>query len=413
MKFILVLFTVCLFAKPSAAQRVLTVEDAVAAALQQHPSAKAAILEVEAKKMAEKAALNLSNPEINAESPTGEFYTIGVLQSFEFPTVYKRQKQVAQAETALAQAGAAMSQNELRYQIRSAYLDIQTLEYQTSTAKKRDSLYQKIAAAAVRQMDAGAIDFLQKTLLENEAGKAHQTYKTTAQQLQTSKAILSSWLNGAAIDSILPLSADTLFLSAGFVHKNPATSPYFDAKNLATLSINTAEAAGNPLIRYTQQEITLKEKEVKLAQSKALPNFSVGYMNQGLRNTPLDYRFRASIGVPLWVGQYRAATKSAQTESEAVAARLEAQIQAHVQATQRLLSEAVQAKWQLDYYQQTALPRSQSLIAAALRLNEAGQTDYITFLRTLDEAYAIQSEYGLQLQAFENAKIQLLFLKGQ
>ena len=53
---------------------------AVAAALRSNPLIKAATLETEAKKYAEKNALRLPNPEVNAESPTGEFYAIGILQ---------------------------------------------------------------------------------------------------------------------------------------------------------------------------------------------------------------------------------------------------------------------------------------------------------------------------------------------
>ena len=47
------------------------------------------------------------------------------------------------------------------------------------------------------------------------------------------------------------------------------------------------------------------------------------------------------------------------------------------------------------------------------RLREAGQMDYVTFLRTLDEAYAIQRDYAAQMQTFETARIQLLYLSGQ
>ncbi|HOY17621.1 MAG TPA: TolC family protein, partial [Haliscomenobacter sp.] len=105
-----------------------TPDAAVSAALRNHPLVKAATFEVQAKKYAEKTALKLPNPEVNAESPTGEFYALGVLQSFEFPTVYARQKQVAQAETALAQTGQRVSENDLRYTVRSLYLEVQVAE---------------------------------------------------------------------------------------------------------------------------------------------------------------------------------------------------------------------------------------------------------------------------------------------
>ncbi|MCP6357382.1 hypothetical protein NL446_26385, partial [Klebsiella pneumoniae] len=88
--------------------------------------------------------------------------------------VYTRQKRVAKAETALAQAGQQLSQNDLRYTVRALYLEAQAAAYQARQWAERDSVYQQIAATAARQFAGGEIDFLQKTLAENEAGTVHQ-----------------------------------------------------------------------------------------------------------------------------------------------------------------------------------------------------------------------------------------------
>lgn len=380
-----------IFALPGLAwaQNTVAPEDAIRAALQNHPLIKAAAFDVQAKKYAEKSALNLPNPEVNAESPTGQFYAVGVLQSFEFPTVYARQKQVAKAETALAQAGQRISENDLRYAVRTMYLDAQVADYQSRQWRTRDSLYQAIAVAADRQFDAGEIDFLQKTLVENEAGKvarerfaAEQLALTTTAQLNTLTG-LTDW------DALLPLRPDTTGLGG------------------------SSGPGANPALLYEQQSIQVAEKQVALAKSKALPNFSIGYMNQGERETPMDYRFRASIGLPLWVGQYRAGVNVAKAESQAAVARADAQSQAIAIQLQRTNTEALMALGFVRYYEQEALPRSRALISAVLRMRDAGQTDYVTFLKTLDEAFAIQREYAVQIQAFETARIQRLYLAGQ
>jgi len=366
-----------------------TPEDAIRAALQNHPLIKAADFEVQAKKYAEKSALNLPNPEVNAESPTGQFYAVGVLQSFEFPTVYARQKQVAKAETALAQAGRLMNENDLRYAVRELYLEAQVAAFQSRQWRSRDSLYQAIAAAADRQFTAGEIDFLQKTLTENEAGKVRQERLAAEQRALALTEQLKILTGLADLEALLPLHPDTTGLEGG------------------------AGAGANPALLYEQQAVQVAEKQVSLAKSKALPNFSIGYMNQGERDTPIDYRFRASIGLPLWVGQYRAGVNAAKAESQAAVARAEAQSQAVALQVQRNYAEALTALGLVRYYEQEALPRSRALISAVLRMREAGQTDYVTFLKTLDEAFAIQREYAEQIQAFETTRIQGLYLAGQ
>ena len=131
------------------------------------------------------------------------------------------------------------------------------------------------------------------------------------------------------------------------------------------------------------------------------------------RSTPIDYRFRASVGIPLWVGQYRAGANAAKAESQAAIARAEAQGQAVALEQQRAQTDLATTLAQIRYHEREALPRSRSLIAAAVRMREAGQIDYPTFLRTLDDAFAIPRDYAAQIQAFETARIQLLYLFGQ
>ena len=193
----------------------------------------------------------------------------------------------------------------------------------------------------------------------------------------------------ADLDALLPLRPDTSGLGEG------------------------SDSGANPALLYEQQAVQVAERQVALAKSKALPNFSIGYMNQGERETPIDYRFRASIGLPLWVGQYRAGVNVAKAESQAAVARAAAQSQAVELQLQRTDAEALTALGFVRYYEQEALPRSRALISAVLRMRDAGQTDYVTFLKTLDEAFAIQREYAVQIQAFEMARIQRLYLAGR
>jgi outer membrane protein TolC len=391
MKLTLKILTFILLADSAVGQNVLTPDSAVAAAFQNHPSVKAAAYDVQAKKYAEKTALNLPNPEVNVESPTGEFYAVGVLQSFEFPTVYSHQKQVVKAETALAQAGQRVSENDLRYTVRTLYLEAQVAEYQVAQWQQRDSLYQQIVVAAGRQFAAGEIDFLQKTLAENEAGKIRLERQAAEVKAVQSRLQLAQWTGDTSKAPLLPLAPN----EAGFVLEN---------EKLAAVS---------PRVAYEKEAAQVAERQADLAKSRALPNFSLGYLNQGASNTPIDYRFRASVGVPLWFGQYRAGRQAAESEAQAAWSRAAAQELTVKTELDRLRSEAVAALMQVQYAQQEALPRSQALIAAAARMREAGQIDYVIFLRTLDEAYAIRRDYANQLQAFETARIQMLYLAGQ
>lgn len=364
-----------------------TREQAVQSALQNHPTARAAALETQAKRTAERATRNLENPEINAESPTGEFYTVGVLQSFDFPTVYKSRKKVAQAETQLAAAGQKLTENELRFAVRNQFLELQEAVVQLDLARRRDSIFQKIGEAAARQFAAGEIDFLQKTLAENEAGAARQAFLTAQKTAENLRAQLRIWTGFSDFEKIEPLRAAPADAATDF--------------------------SENPNLVFEKQSAAVAARQVELAKSENLPNFSIGYLNQGLKNTPTELRFRAAVGVPIWFGQNRAARQTAETAALAAENRAAA-------AAQNLEIETVAAKneWatalaQIQYFEREGLPRSRSLIETATRLRTAGQIDYPTFLRTLDTAFFIENEYFTQLRLLNLAQIRLLFLAGQ
>jgi outer membrane protein, heavy metal efflux system len=372
---------------PLLAQKSISQEEVIAQSLQRQPAQKAALLEVKAKKQAEKGAMNLPKPEINAESPTGEFYAVGLLQSFEFPTVYKHRKAVARANTQLAETGAAISENDLKFSIRTYYLEAQANYARWWVWQKRDSIYAQIANSALRQFNAGEIDILQKTLTETEAGKVHQAQLTARQLWAASRATLGDFTGIAESDTLWPLRADSTSIRV--------------------------QIPDNPQVQLAEQTVFLAEQEAKLARSQNLPDFSVGYLNQGPKNTPLDYRFRATVGIPLWVGQYRSTAQAAQTAVEANTQRAEAQKQAIGRENQRLQAELAAIGQQIRYYEQTALANANTLINAATRMKNAGQIDYITFLKNLDAAFSVEEEYTELLYAYETIRIQLLYLAGK
>lgn len=370
-------------------QSILTQDEAISAAMQQHPSVQAAAWAVKAKRHGEKAALNLPNPEINTESPTGEFYTLGVLQSFEFPTVYARQKKVAKAETSLAQSAQKIQENELRFQVRSQYLLAQMADYQWTQWVLRDSIMSALAGASTRQFEVGEIDFLQKNRTESEAAEVHQQCLMVEKNASLQKELLAVWMGSAEIGLLAPLRVES------------------------EVSMSESRAELNPQIAYQQQQQYLAEQQVRLAKSKALPNFSLGYLNQGARNTPLDYQFRASVGVPLWAGQYRAGVQAAQAESQSAQANVAAQ-------SQQITLQLAQVDWAIEtnlelvrYYEQDALPRSRELLAAAIRMREAGELDYIGLLRMVEAVFDTQDAYFGAVQALKNAENQQLFLLGR
>jgi cobalt-zinc-cadmium efflux system outer membrane protein len=93
----------------SIAQQILTEQAALDSAMKHSPLLKSAELQVKQSNYLRKTAFNLANPDVIAESPTGEFYAVGILQSIEFPTVYIKQGQLLKQQFLLSEKGKAFN----------------------------------------------------------------------------------------------------------------------------------------------------------------------------------------------------------------------------------------------------------------------------------------------------------------
>ena len=158
-----------LFSVPTFAQTILTADDAVSAALKNSPAIKASGLVVRQNEQLVRSARNIPNPDLTFDSPSGAFYTLGVQQSFRFPTVYTQQAKLQQQQIVLAQKEKIVTETDLKYRIRTAYLNVQYADAYLKQLQGQDSVYAQIAVAAKRNFDVGTIDKLALIFAETQA----------------------------------------------------------------------------------------------------------------------------------------------------------------------------------------------------------------------------------------------------
>jgi len=384
-----------LSATTATAQTTLTEQEAINAALKKSPLLNAATLQVQQQKQLQGTSFNLANPDITLESPTGDFMTVGVLQSFEFPSVYIKQGQLAKQQTVLAEKGKNITEAEVKQTVKSAYLNLQFANQVLQQLKKQDSIYSVISDAANRQFTAGQIDFVAKTFAASQYGEVHNQF--TQAQTDASIALHQLQLYTGIADSI-------------------ATVPF--SKNISSLAItnittDSATLVSTPLIQYYTQTQSVAKKSLQLEKNKALPGFSIGYMNQGLKNTEIPLRIRAGINIPIWFWQYSSAIKAAKTNLQITEQNTLAQQQNLNAKMQQAKGDVLKYQTSLAYYESTGLKQADDLITASGRMFSAGQNDYITYLRTLSDAYNIQVKYLETLRAFNQSIININYLNGQ
>lgn len=394
LRYRIIVFITGFFSLQAAAQQVLTENEAVAKALANNKNIQAASLQVKQQQQLLKSAINLPNPEFFWESPTGNFYTGSITQSFEFPTVYSNQYRLQKQQIGVAQKEKQLTEAELKYRVRVLYLDVQYADSLTKQLYVQDTLYEKIKLSAIRQFNAGQIDYLQQTFAETQYGEIHNQYQQSLTRAASLKVQLQ-WFTGIR-DSI---SVEPLTVSLS------QTQFAFVPDSTALMS--------NPAVQLLQQQENVAKQNIALQKSRALPGLAFGYFNQGERDTKWSNRFRIGVTIPLWFGQYKGNINAAKTEQQV--------IQNKQQGLQQELSSQVinansemQTNWQsVQYYQQTGLRKAQEVITTSQRFFVSGEIDYISLLRNSNDAYTVYLKYLEAVRNYNLSVINHKYLMGQ
>ena len=383
------------------AQGPLSEAEVVDLVLANSPAIRVSDLSIRQNQQLLKGIYTIPNLDVFTDSPTGGFYTIGVNQSFQLPVVYKRQYQVQNQQIGLAQTEKSITQNDIRYRVRSLYLALQYADAVGRQYQFQDSLYNQLRLSAGRQFAAGQIDYLAKTFTESQAGEvrnqlaqARADVRTIARQL----ARLTGRPNATRTDSVQV---------AGLTRNQPT----FALAGMSLLA-DSLVVGQNPLLAFLRQTEVLSETQIGLERARSLPGVVVGYYNQGSMETPAHLRLRFGLTLPVWFGQYRSRTVAAQTGLQLARQRTAAQVQTLSVDVQQAQGDFLKYRASLDYYETTGLRQSDDLINTARRLFAAGQSDYISFLRTINEAYAIRQRYLDALRNHNQSLLTINYLTG-
>ena len=360
-------------------------------ALQNSRNLSASNLNIKQQKQLLGATFNLPNPEVFVESPTGNFYTASITQSIEFPSVYNKQYQLQKQKIVFSEKEKTVGENEIKFQVKQLYLSLQYAMVLQEQLYLQDTIYERISNAAARQFDAGQIDYLQKLFAENSYADVHNQY-------------LQAQLTGLNIEKQLQFIA-------GYTNKIIVTPISNTLVNVAT-SLDSNSLATSPSLALINQSVIIAQKNILLQKAKALPGFAFGYFNQGERNTPVQNRFRFGITLPLWFNQYKSNINAAKTEfevSKQKAGGLQQQFSLQYLQVQNEQAIFLQS---LQYYETKGLKKAAEIITTAKRFFENGESDYINYLRNINDAYTIQLKYLEALKNYNQSVLSTNYLKG-
>ncbi len=380
------------FAYSTLAQKMLSETEVVDLVLSNSAAIRAADLTIRQSGQLLKGAYTIPNLDVFTDSPSGEFYTVGVNQSFQLPVVYKRQYQLQNQQIGLAQTEKRIAEIDIRFRVRTLYLALQYAEALGQQYQFQDSVYNQLQLIAGRQFTAGQIDYLSKTFAESQAGEVRNQLRQARADVQTISQQLQRLFGRPE-----PIQTATL------------------GRNLPSFALTEPDSAAfgqNPSLAFFRQTEVISQQQIGLERARSLPGIMVGYYNQSSRETPTQLRFRFGLTLPVWFGQYRSRTAAAQTGLQLARQRTTAQVQTLSVDLQQAQGDFNKYRQSLDYYETTGLRQSDDIINTARRLFQSGQNDYVSFLRTINDAYAIRQRYLDALRNYNQSLLTINYLTG-
>ena len=386
----------------------VTLQTALNTALQNNLQLKSANISVQQKTALQRTSFDVPRTELvlsqDAADGGSQGNSIGIVQPFALPIVYKNQSNLLQQQTLLVQRERNIAIFNITRQVRLAYINFQFSFERIRLLNSLDSIYRKFKERAELRQQVGETSNLEKYAAQSKFYEIQLMIKQAKIDVQSNQLILQQLLNTK--EALQPVDTTLVKVSLDFT---------FDTS-----------LSNHPQAAFYQQQINVANAELQLEKSKRLPDFNVGYYHQFLvpgfnpakiqkeytPNTRIG-GFQAGTTIPLFFGAQRAKINAAKINTTLVQAQAQA-AKAGLQ-TQYLTqyNEYLKQKEGLDYYETIGLKQADEIIRISQISYKLGEIGYMEYIQNLTMAFDTKIKYLEALNLYNQAIIELNYVNGK
>ena len=391
----LVLFILAL---PSTAQQhqPITLDSALTMALKKNPEMTLAQQRIDQQIKLKPATFNLPTPDLVFEAPTGQDLRPGILQVIDYPGVYTAQGRTQRTRIQLTETEKNITINNLKFRLRAAYNQLQFSLARTRLLQSQDSVYFDLLKVNEIRYRVGQISSLEKINGESQYKRIQYSLKVSRNELRNAKY---------QFNLLMGRPNDTTYIPAEALRKS--------SYQFVFTPVDTSYISNNPLLDYSYRNVTLNRNQLKVERRRRIPGPVLGYLNQGTPDTGIEPRLRLGITLPVWQWVFQsninAAKKGieiAQTQQLLTAYQLNTEY-AKAQADYR------QNRDNVTYFESTGLPEASEILRNARESFRLGSITYYQYLQNVELSYTIRQNYLETLKNYNQAIINLIYLKGE
>lgn len=379
----------CALPLVACAAEPLSLEEAVARALQSAPQVSARTANLQAMQSLATSAGRLPDPELvigvdnlpvtgaDAYSTTRDFMTmrkVGVMQTFPAATKRKLQNERAVAEADIAQAELLESRLAVARDVAQAWIRRATAEASLNELRALESDVELQASAARAAVAAGRSSVTKALAAQTAAAQFHTRLLRVKSEVRQATFELARWLDAdadrplAAMPALdeLPTPPSALLAS---VHEHGSLLTFESQIAAARLDVDLAKAERRP------------DWSAELAFAKRGPEFS--------DMVSLEFR----VGLPLFTKYRQNPQVSARhAELRQLEAEREAELRMHTAEIHQMLTQWEELGERVRQYEQELLPLAHERSSSALASYRAGRGE----LRLALEAYQQEGEFIIE-----------------
>ncbi len=366
------------------AQTKISLQAAIDTALANNLNVKAQKLKANYQQQLIQSATQLPNTSFMAE--VGQFnsvYTdnrLGVSQSFSFPTVYARQKNLFTQEWKTAILNLSLREAELRKAVSETYINLIALHQKEQLLLKSDTIFGEFLRKATLRLNKGESNILEKITAETQRGNINLQLK----QLLQEKAMLKSQFQ--------------LLLNTENEHEPSEINLIIVAGDFAKPDIDS-----HPLLEIKKQQQQVGQALTALEKTKLLPDISLGFYTttiKGVGPNEIFYsgkdRFNSGqvgLNIPIFTSAQKAKIKAAKIQETEMANAYLIEKQQLTQQYKSTLAAYKTSKETLEYLAQTALPNAKVIGQTADKQFINGDINYLDWVVLTNQSVGIIDQY--------------------
>jgi len=393
-----------------AQEKKISLAEAETIAAQSNPEIIGLELRTEVRKKMEGTAFNPEKASLTAEygkiNSLFNDNSFGISQSFNWPSVYKKQRSLLQSQTALAEAEKMTKTADVLRRLRQSWVGYLYWTNRKALLERADTLYAGSLEREDLRFQAGQTGRIDRTFSENQLLQNKIEIRECITEINNRKLELK-YLLGSKED-IVPTETDL----TGF---------------LSTRLPVPGELTKNPELMRIEKELEISRREYELARAHRSPDITVGYNNMSIQGWQQDgnnvekfygtgERFGSAqlgIALPIFGKAYKRQIEASGLQTRAMEQAAEAKrLETQTQSLQAL-QQYIQSMEILKSFSETLLANAETSIELANQQIQNGAIGYLEWSGNIRQALAIRAGYlDAQLICAEQL-ITILYLSGK